>query len=74
MQLKLLPDYYSGLIPSYYLFLAMLGSIVIASLSVFWMLNKFKVNPALSGSVVLTTVTDILGFITFLGLGSLLLF
>lgn len=36
-------------------------------------LNRLKIDPALSGSVVLTTVTDIVGFLTFLGLGSYLL-
>ena len=58
------------------IFISILGNIVIASLSgvwVPWMLNKFNIDPALSGSVVLTTVTDIFGFIVFLGLGSLLL-
>lgn len=33
-------------------------------------LNKFNVDPALSGSVILTTVTDIVGFVCFLGLGT----
>ena len=36
-------------------------------------LDKFKIDPALSGSVVLTTFTDIIGFVVFLGLGSLIL-
>lgn len=36
-------------------------------------LNKLKIDPALSGSVILTTVTDIVGFVAFLGLGTLLL-
>lgn len=36
-------------------------------------LNKLKLDPALSGSVVLTTVTDIVGFVVFLGLGTLFL-
>lgn len=33
-------------------------------------LNRFKIDPALSGSVILTTVTDVVGFVTFLGLGT----
>lgn len=37
------------------------------------LLDKLKLDPALSGSVILTTVTDIVGFVAFLGLGSLLL-
>ena len=36
-------------------------------------LDKFKLDPALSGAVVLTTVTDIVGFVAFLGLGALFL-
>jgi magnesium transporter len=36
-------------------------------------LKKLKFDPALSGAVILTTVTDIVGFVVFLGLGSLLL-
>lgn len=34
-------------------------------------LQRLDIDPALSGSVVLTTVTDVVGFFTFLGLGSL---
>ena len=37
------------------------------------MLDKLKLDPALSGAVILTTVTDIVGFVAFLGLGSLVL-
>lgn len=36
-------------------------------------LDKLKLDPALSGSVVLTTVTDIVGFVAFLGLGTIIL-
>jgi len=37
------------------------------------LLSKFRIDPALSGAVLLTTVTDVFGFVTFLGLGTLLL-
>lgn len=37
------------------------------------LLEKVKIDPALSGSVILTTITDVIGFFVFLGLGSLLL-
>lgn len=37
------------------------------------LLDKLKIDPALSGSVILTTVTDVVGFVTFLGLGTLFL-
>jgi magnesium transporter len=36
-------------------------------------LERFKIDPALSGSVILTTVTDVVGFVAFLGLGTLFL-
>lgn len=56
--------------------LAILINICAAALSgvgVPVLLNKLKLDPALSGSVILTTVTDIVGFVAFLGLGALLL-
>lgn len=36
-------------------------------------LDKFNLDPALSGSVLLTTFTDIIGFVAFLGFGTLFL-
>ena len=36
-------------------------------------LRKLNIAPALAGSVVLTTITDVVGFFAFLGLGALLL-
>ena len=56
--------------------LAILLNIVTAAIAGVFipvLLNKMKIDPALSGSVVLTTVTDIVGFVTFLGLGSIFL-
>lgn len=56
--------------------IAILGNILVASLSgvwVPWLLNRLNIDPALSGAVILTTVTDIFGFIAFLGCGTLLL-
>lgn len=37
------------------------------------LLNKLKVDPAVSSGVFLTTVTDVVGFLSFLGLAALLL-
>lgn len=37
------------------------------------LLKRFGADPALSGTVVLTTVTDIVGFVTFLGLATVYL-
>ncbi len=36
-------------------------------------LRRMGIDPALAGSVVLTTVTDVVGFFAFLGLGTLML-
>ena len=36
-------------------------------------LRRLNIDAALAGGVVLTTVTDVVGFVTFLGLGALLL-
>lgn len=56
--------------------MAIIINILVAALSgvviPVW-LEKAKIDPALSGSVILTTVTDVVGFFVFLGLGSLLL-
>ncbi len=35
------------------------------------MMNKVNIDPALAGGVVLTTVTDVVGFVSFLGLATL---
>ena len=36
-------------------------------------LRRSEIDPALAGGVVLTTVTDVVGFVAFLGLGTLVL-
>jgi len=33
-------------------------------------LNRLGIDPALAGGVVLTTVTDVVGFLSFLGLAA----
>ncbi len=56
--------------------LAILVNIISAALAGVFLpvlLDKLKIDPALSGSVILTTVTDIVGFVAFLGLGTLFL-
>ena len=56
--------------------LAIIINIVVAAISgvliPIW-LEKLDIDPALSGSVILTTVTDVIGFFAFLGLGSIFL-
>ncbi len=50
------------------LFVAALAGVLIPLL-----LKRMHVDPALAGGVVLTTVTDVIGFLVFLGLGTLVL-
>ena len=45
----------------------------LAGVAVPLMLKRMAVDPALAGGVVLTTVTDVIGFLAFLGLGTLVL-
>ena len=48
-------------------------SSVIAGVAVPLVLRKFKQDPAIGGSVVVTTVTDVVGFLSFLGLATIYL-
>lgn len=48
-------------------------SSVLAGIVVPIILRKLKQDPAIGGSVVVTTVTDVVGFISFLGLASIYL-
>jgi magnesium transporter len=55
---------------------AILINLVIAAFSgatIPLILKRFGADPALSGTVVLTTVTDVVGFLSFLGLATLFL-
>ncbi|WP_227431171.1 magnesium transporter [Psychrobacter sp. I-STPA6b] len=45
----------------------------VSGISIPLLLKKMNIDPALSASVILTTVTDIVGFLSFLGLASLLI-
>ena len=36
-------------------------------------LDKLKIDPALASAVILTTITDVFGFLSFLGLATLFL-
>jgi magnesium transporter len=54
---------------------AMVVNLIVAALSGAFLpmlLKKLKIDPALAGSVVLTTITDVVGFLSFLGLAALL--
>lgn len=45
----------------------------LAGVAIPLLLQRFGIDPALAGSVILTTVTDVVGFFAFLGLATLLL-
>ena len=45
----------------------------IAGVSIPFLLKRVGIDPALAGGVMMTTLTDVLGFITFLGLATLFL-
>ncbi|NND65924.1 MAG: magnesium transporter [Gammaproteobacteria bacterium] len=56
--------------------LAMVINLMVAGLSgvvIPILLKRFNIDPALAGGVVLTTITDVVGYMAFLGLGSLIL-
>ena len=58
------------------IFLAMVGNLIISGffgLIIPVILEKLKIDPALSSSIFLTTATDVLGFFLFLGLASVFL-
>jgi len=55
---------------------AMIINLIIAAGAGFFIpltLKSLKVDPALAGGVVLTTVTDVVGYVAFLGLGAIFL-
>jgi magnesium transporter len=55
---------------------AMIINLFIAAFSGFGiplLLKRMRIDPAIAGGVVLTTVTDVVGYMTFLGLGAALL-
>lgn len=55
---------------------AMIINLVVAALAGFGiplLLKKMRIDPAIAGGVVLTTVTDVIGYMAFLGLAAALL-
>jgi len=45
----------------------------LAGLSIPFLLKRMNIDPAHAGTVILTTVTDVVGFLVFLGLGTIFL-
>ncbi len=55
---------------------AMMINLIVAALAGFAVpltLRRMKIDPALAGGVVLTTITDVVGYMSFLGLGAMFL-
>lgn len=50
-----------------------LGCAALAGFSIPFILQRVGIDPALAGTVVLTTITDVVGYMTFLGLATLYL-
>lgn len=66
--------WYGDLLISYIIAAAMLINLVTAALAGAYLplfLKRIKIDPALAGSVALTTVTDSVGFFAFLGLAQI---
>jgi len=56
--------------------LAIIVNLVVAAFSGAFLpllLTKVKIDPALAGGVILTTITDVIGFVAFLGLAALVI-
>ncbi len=68
--------WFSDLILSLVIATAIVVNLIFAAFSGAFLpslLIKFKIDPALAGGVILTTITDVIGFVAFLGLASLAL-
>lgn len=55
------------------IFIAMIGNLIIAGISgsaIPLLLKKMKVDPAIASSIIITTFTDVFGFLLLLGLAS----
>jgi len=50
-----------------------LGVAALSGVAIPLLLRRLAIDPAIAGGVVLTTVTDVVGFLVFLGLGTLFL-
>ena len=66
--------WFSDLLLSLIIALAIITNLVVAAFSGAFLpllLSKLKIDPALAGGVILTTITDVIGFVAFLGLATL---
>ncbi len=68
--------WFNDLILSIVIALAIIVNLIVAAFSGAFLpllLTKIKIDPALAGGVILTTITDVIGFVAFLGLASLVI-
>ena len=66
--------WFADLLLSLIIALAIIINLVVAAFSGAFLpllLSKLKIDPALAGGVILTTITDVIGFVAFLGLAAL---
>ena len=66
--------WFSDLLLSLVIALAIITNLLVAAFSGAFLpllLSKLKIDPALAGGVILTTITDVIGFVAFLGLAAL---
>ena len=66
--------WFSDFLLSFIIALAIIVNLVVAAFSGAFlplMLTRLKIDPALAGGVILTTITDVIGFVAFLGLAAL---
>ena len=66
--------WFSDMLLSLIIALAIITNLVVAAFSGAFLpllLSKLRIDPALAGGVILTTITDVIGFVAFLGLASL---
>ena len=66
--------WFSDLFLSIIIAVAIIVNLVVAAFSGAFLpllLTKLKIDPALAGGVILTTITDVIGFVAFLGLAAL---
>ena len=66
--------WFTDMLLSLIIALAIITNLVVAAFSGAFLpllLSKLRIDPALAGGVILTTITDVIGFVAFLGLASL---
>jgi len=68
--------WFSDVVLSVVIGLAVIVNLVVAAFSGAFLpllLTKLKIDPALAGGVILTTITDVIGFVAFLGMAALVI-